>query len=260
LWQDDLAQLNANTNVDFYDLNGTLHQFFNDVAKSVPYSQLLAEADSLDEQRSILGNIYYLVPESNYLLAFTDEDGVQTQYEFVYPQDGEIRLTLEQLLALAPTLPSVPDVDTKTTIRLDTNKIIDFYNLDNKEDVFVVESGNTASIVVRYVDLNDELALGNESGVITDVVGISYPYHRETISESQECKAGIYVFGSYDLRKWQFLGGNEIGGEFRDLGCKAERVDCKYFRILFVGNISYDSEVDYLEMSVEDRLLANKIR
>lgn len=72
--------------------------------------------------------------------------------------------------------------------------------------------------------------------------------------------AGIYIFGSYDGKRWNFLGGHEAKGELKDLGAKVERTDCKYFRIAFVGNISTDSTINYIEIEGKESLLNKKIR
>jgi len=70
---------------------------------------------------------------------------------------------------------------------------------------------------------------------------------------------GVYVCGSYDSIKWAFLGGTENHGTPRDLGTTIERVDCKYFRIGFVGELSPDSAIEYIELSVKAKL-QEKIR
>jgi len=72
--------------------------------------------------------------------------------------------------------------------------------------------------------------------------------------------AGIYIFGSYDGKRWNFLGGHESKGELKDLGAKVERTDCKYFRIAFVGNISTDSTINYIEIEGKESLLNSKMR
>ena len=72
--------------------------------------------------------------------------------------------------------------------------------------------------------------------------------------------AGIYIFGSYDGKRWNFLGGHEAKGELKDLGAKVERTDCKYFRIAFVWNISTDSTINYIEIEGKESLLNKKIR
>jgi len=78
--------------------------------------------------------------------------------------------------------------------------------------------------------------------------------------EPQTKYAEIYVYGSNDCMKWVLLGRNEKTGTFRDLGCFVERTDCKYFKVLFFGNLSHNSTIDYIEFSVNSRLLGNKIR
>lgn len=71
---------------------------------------------------------------------------------------------------------------------------------------------------------------------------------------------GLYLFGSYDCRKWALIGARERDGVIRDLGLLSHRVDCKYFRLLFVGKLKKGSTIEYVEMSAEARLLADKIR
>lgn len=76
----------------------------------------------------------------------------------------------------------------------------------------------------------------------------------------QSCYCGIYLFGSYDCWKWALIGARERDGVIRDLGLLSHRVDCKYFRLLFVGKLKEGSTIEYVEMSAEARLLADKIR
>lgn len=82
----------------------------------------------------------------------------------------------------------------------------------------------------------------------------------DTITKTYSNHAGIYIFGSYDGKRWNFLGGHEAKGELKDLGAKVERTDCKYFRIAFVGNISTDSTINYIEIEGKESLLNKKIR
>ena len=72
--------------------------------------------------------------------------------------------------------------------------------------------------------------------------------------------AGLYVYGSYDGKQWALLGRVERTGEFRDLGCLVERNDCKYYKIMFFGNLNVNSEIDYLEVQGGDTLYGEKIR
>jgi len=70
---------------------------------------------------------------------------------------------------------------------------------------------------------------------------------------------GLYLFGSYDCQKWAFLGGTEKTGTLQDIGALVERVDCKYFRVGFVGQVSTTSHLDFLEVSVKPSL-SGKLR
>lgn len=82
---------------------------------------------------------------------------------------------------------------------------------------------------------------------------------RSLIKTTAAKYAGLYIFGSYDGVKWAFLGGTEKTGTIRDLGANIERVDCKYFRIGFVGELTSDSSIEYIEISAESRI-DNKLR
>ncbi len=72
--------------------------------------------------------------------------------------------------------------------------------------------------------------------------------------------AGVYVYGSYDGERWALLGRNERTGKFRDLGCLVEKSDCKFFKIMFFGNLSHDSSIEYVELQGRGTLYGNKIR
>lgn len=77
---------------------------------------------------------------------------------------------------------------------------------------------------------------------------------------TDELKAGCYLFGSYDNKKWALLGARERDGDFRDIGLIAYRTDCKYFRLLFVGQLADKSSIEYIEQIVSDRMYRTKIR
>ena len=70
----------------------------------------------------------------------------------------------------------------------------------------------------------------------------------------------IYVYGSTDGHRWQLLGGNDRNGDFSDLGCLVERVDCKYFRILFCGELNNDSYIEYIELQGNGTIFNEKMR
>jgi len=71
---------------------------------------------------------------------------------------------------------------------------------------------------------------------------------------------GLYVYGSYDGRRWSLLGVQEKTGKFTDIGCLVERTDCKFFRYALAGQITKDSRLDYIELSSKQSRLSTKIR
>jgi hypothetical protein len=72
--------------------------------------------------------------------------------------------------------------------------------------------------------------------------------------------ACIYVYGSTDGYKWQLLGRNERNGEFVDIGCLVERVDCKYFRVVFCGELNNQSFMEYIELQGSGTIFNEKMR
>ena len=89
------------------------------------------------------------------------------------------------------------------------------------------------------------------------------PEHTETVVDtdtSYEGLLGLYIFGSYDGRKWALLGHREKSGDFRDIGALVERTDCRFFRFVLAGQVSKDSRFDYFEVSSRKSKLNGKIR
>lgn len=82
----------------------------------------------------------------------------------------------------------------------------------------------------------------------------------ETIGEDKTCYVGLYIFGSYDGRKWSLLGGKEKSGVFTDIGCDVEHTDVRFLRYILAGNVKGDSRIDYMEMSHASSVLNTKIR
>ncbi len=89
------------------------------------------------------------------------------------------------------------------------------------------------------------------------------PAHTEQVidpDKTYDTVLGLYVFGSYDGRKWACLGHREKSGEFRDIGTLVERTDCRFFRFVLAGQVSKDSRLDYFEVSSRQSKLSTKIR
>lgn len=71
---------------------------------------------------------------------------------------------------------------------------------------------------------------------------------------------GLYIFGSYDGRKWACLGHREKRGTFTDIGALVEHTDCRYFRFVLAGKLAKESRFDYIEVSSKNSKLSTKIR
>lgn len=98
---------------------------------------------------------------------------------------------------------------------------------------------------------------------ITQTTLLTIPEHTETVVDtdtSYEGLLGLYIFGSYDGRKWALLGHREKSGDFRDIGALVERTDCRFFRFVLAGQVSKDSRFDYFEVSSRMSKLNGKIR
>lgn len=68
-------------------------------------------------------------------------------------------------------------------------------------------------------------------------------------------RLGLYVFGSYDGRKWAMIGGKEkTGGMFTDIGCKVERTDIKFLRLCVAGQLKQTSKIDFVEITTEPKI------
>lgn len=83
---------------------------------------------------------------------------------------------------------------------------------------------------------------------------------REIDGAETDTYLGLYVFGSYDGRKWACLGHRERTGGFTDIGTLVEHTDCRYFRFVLAGKLDKQSRFDYIEVSAKDSKLSTKIR
>lgn len=144
------------------------------------------------------------------------------------------------------------------------------YNYMQEGDDIRIRYTDISSAIVPYVSkiLQKSESYGR-SIYLADAVGPEYwsvegeeftiDIKRE-ITPEQEEPIGVYVFGSYDGRRWAMLGGNEKRGTFTDIGCKIERTDMKFFRVCLAGQITGQSRIDYMEISSLPSVLNTKIR
>lgn len=121
-----------------------------------------------------------------------------------------------------------------------------------------------------YVTLEVSAIISNTFGMqelvlpsITQQLITTIPAHTEQVidpDKTYDTILGLYVFGSYDGRKWACLGHREKSGEFRDIGTLVERTDCRFFRFILAGQVSKNSRLDYFEVSSRNSKLNTKIR
>jgi hypothetical protein len=174
--------------------------------------------------------------------------------------------------------PSAIPLNTDKLLRIVCGKTIIFRDVNNNEYLFSAKKGNNKSFFRSYANLLYILQNHCTPSGYLDTSGVLWKTEEDA---GLKYRAGIYLFGSYDCRKWTYIGGNERGKisgingvpenseenitdvynvRFRDLGALTERVDFKFFRILFVGNLIGDSSIEYIDMSVSGRLLSQKLR
>ena len=92
------------------------------------------------------------------------------------------------------------------------------------------------------------------------IVGLMKTIQTTYINNVTSYNSAIAVYGSYDAKKWVYLGGTSTVFPSRDLGTLIERVDCKYFKIFFASTVSEDSYIDYIDIASDNKLLRQKIR
>lgn len=240
----DTLSLVDGRNYKFTDLDANVYTFKYEGASAITYDLLvdLLFNDMFDHVTAFSDltlnmtsgeNVHLMV---NYL---TDSDYEKT---FVYVGGSTIAALTLIANAKNGVYADVAANNLSQVIFIPANQVIHFTDLNGVEYYLRTD-------IAEYIAYSEFLnKLGDDYYEILDPSTAS-PY-----------LAGIYVFGSYDAKKWQFLGGNEVGGSFRDLGALAERVDVKYFRILFVGNLKGNSSIEHIDMSVGSRLLLSKLR
>ena len=88
----------------------------------------------------------------------------------------------------------------------------------------------------------------------------SYEHHFKLEKHIDNTVVGLYVFGSYDGRRWSCLGHKEKGGKFNDIGCIVSNTDCKFFRFLLAGRVTKNTRFDYFEVTEDNSRLSTKSR
>lgn len=123
-----------------------------------------------------------------------------------------------------------------------------------------ISKGSCLSVILdgrKYLIIYD----GEEDTTLKALVEYIHNGGYRTFGYTEDAPlSGLYVFGSYDCRRWALLGAREKGGAVRDLGCLTARVDCKYFRFMFVGKLLHGSTIERLEIAAAQTLYGKKTR
>ncbi|GEM_PF-2392951 len=184
------------------------------------------------------------------------EDGQDCRAYYYLPDEYDT-LNEEQVIELPAGTYRMELVVSDALLCTDTYSDIEFkFNMDMDINVTLEVSGVTA---ISNTFGMQELVLPS----ITQQLVSTIPAHTEQVidpDKTYDTILGLYVFGSYDGRKWACLGHREKSGEFRDIGTLVERTDCRFFRFVLAGQVSKDSRLDYFEVSSRQSKLSTKIR
>jgi hypothetical protein len=85
---------------------------------------------------------------------------------------------------------------------------------------------------------------------------------RGKFKSDSDKQAVLLVLGSLDGEHWEPIGAYEkslTGGGFHDIGCVTDRVSCKYLMVVFAGELSTDSHIDYINITT-NRKYNNKLK
>lgn len=157
---------------------------------------------------------------------------------------------------------SNPNYDYSYIYSLDSNT---WSKLDLKIDLFINNYPNLYALCKgKLLDLTQEQDLGQkQTFFLTRPIKFnaqSYVRPIQAVLRSlikPVMYSGLYVFGSVDGLTWRFLGGREYNGavqgndklhDFLNIGCQTSREKMRYLRIGYVGNIKFDSKLEYLEI------------
>ena len=287
----DVLTMTSGESVQFTDLDGNTYNFTYTGDNTITYENLLYNIKIAEKYAMLddFGDTSISIVQNECIeLIVKYASGTEEQYSFQY-LDSKNPITLSQLLERinggSASIGKIPTIDPLYKIYLPINKIISFTDVDGKEYFIKIIPRRKSKVAGFYVTYSELMQVLSKYDNPNDNEGRFYFYNNHywyrVTSAVSGYRAGIYVFGSYDCRKWKFIGGNEVGdidgrgsqvpnaieninGEdnilFRDLGTLTERIDCKYFRICFVGQLLPESSIEYIDMSVESRLLGGKLR
>lgn len=175
------------------------------------------------------------VPKRNKLIAYN------MNYEYVYWIDIDSTIVTKLSYQFKYDIKDYPDVS--------------FVDIANNEIEFTTElmEGSTNTLIQsRPIKLDGSL----KSSYRVVVRG-----YFENIKRANTMYGTLLVLGSYDGKSWNPIGYKQsrlIGG-FTDIGCVTDRVTYKYMMVIFAGDLSEGSHIDYISVS-SDIKYNNKLK
>lgn len=229
--------------IELHNPDGTVDSFIYRGKSPISYTELrrLVDEGHFDPVTTYSENTLITIRDNeNIELNIKHVLGHDGTYTFTYKGDSAI--TLGELMdnitsGLYPEIPGT-DADFPFIIKPGTPLI------------FTDRDGNTTRLIYN----------GQENTTLADLLDYIAEKEYKEMTSTLLSVAGLYVFGSYDSRRWALIGAREHPGTIRDLGCITARVDCKYFRILFAARLAPDSTVEHLDISASASLLRRKPR
>ncbi len=215
--------------------------------------------DIVDEDNSSAGNATYRIIDSDGNVVWSEfangQLGVNKNCQsnfYLTEQGGEV-ITIELPAGTYRAECVLSDIELYIPISCSLPNVKFSYLMDYSMEVslFVGYTRNTYGMTALTIP------------DITQTTLLTIPEHTETVVDtdtSYEGLLGLYIFGSYDGRKWALLGHREKSGDFRDIGALVERTDCRFFRFVLAGQVSKESRFDYFEVSSRKSKLNGKIR
>lgn len=176
---------------------------------------------------------------------------------YFYLPDEYDSSSQEQIFTLPAGTYRMEVVVSDTKLCTDTYSDIEF-KFDIDMDITVTLEVSSATDIANTFGMQ-ELVLPSIAQQLVSTI----PAHTEQVidpDKTYDTILGLYVFGSYDGRKWACIGHREKSGEFCDIGTLVERTDCRFFRFILAGQVSKDSRLDYFEVSSRQSKLSTKIR
>lgn len=270
---DDVFTLPGDTNVTFTDLTGESWWIYVRETESLKYEELMAILND-DLTKSDIEDMHFppaLLTLDHINIDMTDgepfrltvmRDGTPDVYgDYIYSGDSPI--TAQQLIynIQMQQYQQVGSIWGEKTYRVPLGKPVRFVDGINSAtyEFIVLPGASTAeSILVTYDNLVSGLT--GQAHTLIDINGATYQWQPFSSQDVAASYAGLYIFGSYDCRRWMLLGANEKSGTFRDLGALVERLDCKYYKFCFAAHLSHGSLIDMIDMTCKSQIYEGKIR